>query len=166
MSEKTFDLTLTPTPISVSSPVVPILENDTYFHIVIRTQILLCCPWILSSIPSFSSSAGSVCSIFLEQYFLNLLISHLPQFFCPYPNHLIVPGLWNFSAFLIILIVSTPFLLQTLFYKAGSLIIYKCKSDHTLFCSDSAVSSFYTTEKQISTSLQWLCMISPTSPLM
>ena len=91
---------------------------------------------------AFSPSAGSVYSFFLEQYFLNLLISHLPQFSCPYPNHLIFPGLRNFSAFLIILIVSIPFLLQTLFYKAGSLIIYKSKSHHTLFCSDSAVSFF------------------------
>lgn len=147
--------------------VVPILENDTYFHIVDPNPN----PFMLS-LNTFKHTiivvlpAGSVCSIFLEQYFLNLLISHLPQFFCPLskPSH--CPWTMKFQCLSNNSHCSTPFLLQTLFYKAGSLIIYKCKSDHTLFCSDSAVSSFYSTEKQISTSLKWLCMISPTSPLM
>lgn len=73
------------------------------------------------------------------KYFLNLLIFHHLQ--CPVliQTTPMLPRLCSCNVFLIILTVSILFCQWTLFYTAARLIMYKCKSDHTLLCSDPAV---------------------------
>lgn len=78
-----------------------------------------------------------VLSVSSLKYFLNLLIfHHLIQ--TPH----ILPRLCSCYVFLVILTVSIIFCLWTLFYTAARLIRYKCKSDHTLLCSDPAVACY------------------------
>ena len=157
MSEKTFDLPLTPPPTSVPSPGVPTLENDTNFHSH-SSPNPLSCSWIPSSTP---------CILFFSKFYwfhlqntswiCLLLIS--PTSSVPIQTTTIFPRLCNCNVSLLIFIVSVLFLLHFSAKQPDWSLINVNQISHssaqTLLCL-----LFHSAEKRDFNLPKWFCITS------